>query len=98
MKKIRLNLDALAVETFATTKDDDASRGTVRGHLSAYYELCNPGDTWQQSCTCEATCNAATCYNCGGGGGSAGCAPTPTGNCCLVNFTVDPTSCQPECR
>lgn len=96
MKKIQLDLDALAVETFATTKNDGAGRGTVRGHLSAYYELCNPGDTWQQSCTCEATCNAATCYNCGGGG-SAGCA-TPTGNCCLVNFTVDPTSCQPECR
>jgi hypothetical protein len=34
MEKIRLNLDALAVETFATTKDDGADRGTVRGHDS----------------------------------------------------------------
>jgi hypothetical protein len=96
MKKIRLDLDGLTVETFATTKDDEARRGTVRGHLSAYYELCQPGDTWQASCTCEATCNAATCYNCG----SAGCGGggTQTGNCCMINFTVDPTSCQPECR
>jgi len=34
MNKIRLNLDALAVETFATTKDRGAKRGTVRGHDS----------------------------------------------------------------
>ena len=34
MKKIRLNLDALAVETFATTTDDGRDRGTVRGHDS----------------------------------------------------------------
>ena len=93
MKKIRLDLDALAVETFSTTRDDEAARGTVRGHLSAYYELCHEGDTWQQSCTCEATCNAATCYNCGGG--SAGCN-TPTGNCCLIPFTAQHT-CERDC-
>jgi len=34
MNKIRLDLDALAVETFATTKDDGAERGTVRGQGS----------------------------------------------------------------
>jgi|GEM_PF-2342032 len=34
MKKIRLDLDRLAVETFATTKDEGADVGTVRGHGS----------------------------------------------------------------
>ncbi len=34
-KKIRLDLDRLAVETFATTQDDGAGHGTVRGHDSA---------------------------------------------------------------
>lgn len=96
MRKLKLEVDALEVESFEPAAGG-AGDGTVRGYLSAYYELCQPGDTWQQTCTCEPTCNAQTCYNCGGGG-SAGCAPTPTGNCCLVNFTVDPTSCQPECR
>lgn len=101
MKKMKLRLETLEVESFEPA-GADGGRGTVRGHLTAYYELCYPGDTWQATCTCEPTCNADTCYNCGTAGctqagcGSAGC--TPTGNCCLVNFTVDPTSCQPECR
>lgn len=34
MKKIRLSLDALAVETFATTKNGRVEWGTVRGHGS----------------------------------------------------------------
>jgi hypothetical protein len=97
MKKIRLDLEALTVETFATTKDDEAARGTVRGHLSAYYEFCHVDDTWQQSCTCEATCNAATCYNCGGA--SAGCntqrCPPPSFGCTEFEYapTYDPAGC-----
>jgi hypothetical protein len=35
MNKIRLDLDTLAVETFATTTDEGRKRGTVRGHDSA---------------------------------------------------------------
>lgn len=101
MKKLKLEIDALRVETFEPA-DGAGERGTVRGHLSAYYELCNPGDTWQASCTCEPTCNAATCYNCG----SAGCASaactgggaTCTGNCCLQPFSAGPwTGCQIAC-
>jgi len=32
MKKIRLDLDQLAVESFATDRDGGAEAGTVRGH------------------------------------------------------------------
>jgi hypothetical protein len=96
MRKIRLNLERLTVESFAMARDDGEGKGTVRGHLSAYYERCQGDDTWQQSCTCEPTCNAETCFNCGGG--SAGCGGgTYTGNCCRLNVTVDPTSCEPDC-
>ena len=35
MKKIRLELEALSVETFAATTDDGAGRGTVHGRDSA---------------------------------------------------------------
>jgi hypothetical protein len=93
MKKLKLEVEALAVESFEPA-GGGGEGGTVRGYLTAYYELCYPGDTWQASCTCELTCNARTCFNCPGP--SAGCN-TPTGNCCLINFTVDPTSCQPDC-
>ncbi len=34
MKKIRLELDSLTVESFATTKDEGREPGTVRGHGS----------------------------------------------------------------
>ncbi|HEU0054403.1 MAG TPA: hypothetical protein VFQ39_14545 [Longimicrobium sp.] len=94
MRKIRLNLEALDVESF---EPDQAAggRGTVRGLLTAYYQLCYEGDTWQASCTCEPTCSANTCYNCG----SAACPPatgslrTCTGNCCLIYDTIDSPAC-----
>ena len=104
MKKLKLEIEALEVETFEPTAGRE-EHGTVRGYLTAYYELCQPGDTWQRTCTCEPTCNAQTCYTCGGAAcQSAGCTggactgAACTGTCNPINFTVDPTSCQPECR
>jgi hypothetical protein len=93
MKKIRLNVDALDVESF---EPDGAvpGRGTVRGaQITAYYQLCYDTDTWQMSCTCEPTCNADTCYNCTNGCPSNGCpsnCPTAggrtcTGFCCPIH-------------
>ena len=76
MRKLKLDLDALTVESFEPSKEKSEA-GTVRGYLSAYYELCHEGDTWQGSCTCEPTCNEQTCYNCGSGGcNTAGCPNT----------------------
>ncbi len=52
MKKLRLDLDAIRVESFDTTAPKAAAAGTVRGHSG--YESC-----W--GVTCSVTC-AGTCY------------------------------------
>lgn len=44
MKKIRLNLDAVEVESFPTAKAPE-QKGTVDGHLRSRI-----GDTWCQTC------------------------------------------------
>ena len=51
MKKLRLDLDTLAVNTFETAKAPEKSRGTVRGHFTT-------------ACTDQFAC---TWPNCGGG-------------------------------
>lgn len=89
MHKLKLDPEALTVESFEPNAAD-RGRGTVRGHLSAYYELCHEGDTWQRTCTCEPTCNAETCYNCSGACGSAQCG---SGQCSAGTCT-DPACCQ----
>ena len=83
MRKLRLKLDELAVESFAPA-GLAAERGTVRGHVSLYWEDCLPSETcpgagWpceetQQSC--DGTCYVHTCQpGCGGSGGcgTVGC-------------------------
>ena len=86
MRKLKLEIESLEVESFAPSNAATGA-GTVRGYLSAYYELCRPGDTWQNTCTCEPTCNAQTCYNCGSNdcSGHDTCYPVsiPLTNCDL---------------
>ena len=52
MPKTRLNLDALAVDSFATTSVEIAARGTVRGHADP---LPTPPE-YEPDCTCVASC------------------------------------------
>jgi hypothetical protein len=96
MRKLKLEIDALRVESFAPEAEQEAA-GTVRAYFTAYYELCYEGDTWQQSCTCEPTCNAETCYSCQTGcgacqtaGGTCG-EPACTGTCYPISMPR--TSC-----
>jgi len=81
MRKLRLDLDELAVESFAPA-DSATARGTVRGLASLYWEDCSPSETcagagWPCDPTdqsCGGSCYEATCApGCGGGGTGAGC-------------------------
>jgi len=54
MKKLMLDVDALAVGSFATG-DADAARGTVRGNDTRYTEFCNTKQTCQYT-ICGTAC------------------------------------------
>lgn len=84
MKKLRLNLDELEVESFET-EAEHAERGTVHGHAQ-YSAYCPPGESLQASnCpTCQQTC-VATCYGQNTCEGVFTCGP---GSTCLG--TCDP--------
>ena len=57
MKKIRLDLEMLDVETFETGADE-AARGTVRGHWSQLGTCDAVVATCQQNGTCALTCGS----------------------------------------
>lgn len=68
MKKLRLDLEELAVESFDTDRADE-QKGTVEAHAK-YTVYCQTdelgcsgwdscGYTW---CSCEMTCNQIDCY------------------------------------
>jgi hypothetical protein len=81
MGKLRLELDALTVDTFAPAEAAGAN-GTVHGHASLYWEDCQPSETcegagWPCGPTeqsCNGTCHQHSCHPGGcGGGTSVGC-------------------------
>lgn len=95
MRKIRLEIDALHVESFVPA-EQAVARGTVRGMASLYWEDCSPSETCpgaypcdpsQQSC--GGTCYENTCHPGCGGGGSAGCS----GGCSGVTWCYVDTTC-----
>jgi hypothetical protein len=55
MNKIRLNLDTLRIDSFATG-GDSARRGTVHGQAATEF-VCS----WLPSCPNQPTCGAKTC-------------------------------------
>ena len=50
MKKQRLDVDALAVDSFPTAAVDEALKGTVHGRLATHELYCTNGDTCRTSC------------------------------------------------
>lgn len=89
MHKLKLNLDDLAVESFATTPDARGAGGTVFGqnHCTCYTQCTCPGcPTCDPSCngTCGDTCEGTCDYTCGGHtclGGVQTCADSCDGVC-----------------
>jgi len=87
MRKLRLDLDDLQVESFATTPEPRRDGGTVFGqnHCTCYTQCTCPGcPTCDASCngTCGGTCDASCNGNCGGT-----CGHTCAGNCTEFNCT-----------
>jgi hypothetical protein len=95
MKKIRLEIEALSVESF-TPADAPALRGTVNGLASLYWEDCHDTETFDGAygCgpteqSCNGTCYENTCHPGCGGGGSVGCS----GGCSAVTQCYMGTTC-----
>ena len=93
MKKLRLDLDTIAVEAFVTTPQD-GQRGTLFGYYTMYYESCGYScgpseclDSCRQT-QCDQTCNFdAGCY------GETDEDNLCTGNCTGIGvecYTADP--------
>jgi len=72
MKKIRLDLDQLSVDSFDTVARKDGDQGTVFGHRPPYsYEMfCSDGQTCLDSC-----------FDCGTGASDCGTCATACGTC-----------------
>jgi hypothetical protein len=93
MRKIRLELDRLHVDSFEPAPQDAELRGTVRGLVTAYWERCNATDTEDpnvNTCgptqnSCIVTCFEQTCYMCG------------TSTCNETNVSCVP-SCMERCE
>ena len=80
MRKLKLSLDALQVESFQPA-GPEARRGTVPGHAGTYY--------YDESCfeSCNGGCTVYA--SCGGGCGSYSCPGTcyDTCNCVPTEYT-----------
>jgi hypothetical protein len=90
MRKLKLDLEELSVESFSTTPEPHREGGTVFGQQCTCYTQCTcPGcPTCDASCngTCGGTCDASCNGTC-----DATCDFSCAGDC-------DPYSCLPECR
>jgi hypothetical protein len=106
MQKLRLNLDALTVESFDTVGGDAARRGTVPAHAMNSELNCMPtergceaagSDTCATQATACGTC--ATCWatNCGatacGSCNGATCVYTYCGTCDTRCASAEPYVC-----
>ncbi|HEU0052436.1 MAG TPA: hypothetical protein VFQ39_04630 [Longimicrobium sp.] len=60
MRKIRLKVDALRVESFATEREE-APRGTVEGHASRVFDTCRESCSGPIACLCLTQPPAASC-------------------------------------
>ncbi|HEY0017519.1 MAG TPA: hypothetical protein VGC13_14505 [Longimicrobium sp.] len=94
MQKLRLNLDALTVESFNTTDGDAAQRGTVQAHRPTptqsleceSFDYCGTGATDCGCGTAASECGtcATNCGTCATGCGTcydATCGATYCGTC-----------------
>ena len=106
MRKLRLDVEQLTVETFEVTRAAERERGTVRGHLTNNVITCDNTDCNQNTCldTC-ATCPNTCWYSCGDtcpGTCPNTCAQSCNGTCydpsCVnCNDTWNDPTCEASC-
>jgi len=92
MRKVKLSLDGLAVESFATVAESGEYRGTVQGFATKPWQGCpfQTADTCADPCPSDAGSCAGTCV--------ASCAVTCDYTCpatCAATcaFTCDDPTC-----
>jgi hypothetical protein len=107
MRKLTLNLDSLAVQSFETTPEDAAGRGTVLGRgIAVGY----PAQTYPYGCpsplcmdtplaSCDGSCGNSCYESCNGSCGSciASCNASCGGTCDASCGDTCPASCGPLC-
>ncbi len=82
MNKLKLNLEGLSVESFATTPEARGEGGTVFGQQCTCYTQCTcPGCP-----TCDASCNGTCDASCNGTCGGT-CDPTWDASCDTCDCT-----------
>lgn len=95
MKKLKLDLGALRVETFVAGLERAPSAGTIRANASGV-ETCGPVTYCADTCVCADTSPRPSCDDCSWQDCSGGdsCAVT---NCltCLCPHTGPQPSCDP---
>ena len=112
MKKLRLDLDAIRVDTFSTTRAEEG-RGTVKGHVcccGCCPCCCTGGNSCAGTCgtcltacgTCQTDCGTCatacgTCESCGTCPGQWSCDYSCYGSC---DYTCDycPSNYQVICE
>lgn len=85
MKKLRLSIDALRVETFDTLVDGVALHGTVPAHMATTPDDCptQPDYCLSDNYSECRSCIQGTCYqSCGGTCGPISCAASCEGYTC----------------
>lgn len=101
MRKIKLSLDGLAVESFETVAAGDARRGTVEG----FAPTPGPGCLIPTPATCDYTCDnvvtdVSCMYTCDvscGGSCDYTCAATCAGTCAVTCDDATCVSCLTYC-
>ena len=107
MRKLTLNLEALAVQSFETTPADEAARGTVLGRNGFNVGVgVLPRDTYPHGCpsplcvdtpmaSCDGSC-VDTCHD-SCAGSCASCVYSCGASCGGTCNQTCPASCAPSC-
>ncbi|HEU0013819.1 MAG TPA: hypothetical protein VFQ45_09050 [Longimicrobium sp.] len=72
MRKLKLDLEALEVESFAATSEAPAARGTVKGHYYTEPWTANEPSVCVDASCRWSYCNDLSCLGCGSGTATLG--------------------------